>query len=58
MSEFETVTEDPTPAAPPSSPPPAKKKQSILTRPLFMGQSLPWLAGGAAAIAFAAWFLF
>lgn len=58
MSEFETVTEDPTPVAPPPSPPPAKKKQSILTRPLFMGQSLPWLAGGAAAIAFAAWFLF
>ncbi|MHA6678686.1 conjugal transfer protein TraP [Enterobacter cloacae] len=58
MSEFETVTEDPTPATPPPSPPPAKKKQSILTRPLFMGQSLPWLAGGAATIAFAAWFLF
>jgi intracellular multiplication protein IcmG len=57
VSEFEPTETESAPVAPPP-PPPVKKKQSILTRPLFMGQSLPWLAGGAAAIAFAAWFLF
>ncbi|MFX2611039.1 conjugal transfer protein TraP [Enterobacter mori] len=57
MSEFETAPTESAPVAP-SPPPPVRKKQSILTRPLFLGQSLPWLVGGGAVIVFAAWFLF
>ncbi|EQA5708488.1 conjugal transfer protein TraP [Cronobacter sakazakii] len=34
------------------------KKESLLTRPLFLGQSLPWLVGFVLAIVFAAWYLF
>ncbi|QIE99858.1 conjugal transfer protein TraP (plasmid) [Pantoea stewartii] len=37
--------------------PPVQKKESLLTRKLFLGQSLPWLAGGAIVILAAGWFL-
>ncbi len=57
MSEFETASTESATVAPPP-PAPVRKKQSILTRPLFLGQSLPWLVGGGAVIIFAAWFLF
>ncbi len=42
----------------PSAPPPAAKKESLLTRPLFLGYSLPWLAGIGLVLGSLAWFLF
>lgn len=57
MNEFDPIPTDSEPDIPQTLPPPVKK-QSILTRPLFLGQSLPWLVGGVAVISFAAWFLF
>lgn len=69
MSEFSIGEENaspppqvsgPAPSVPlPPSPQPASApKASLLTRPLFLGQSLPWLAGGVLVIGFAAWYLF
>ncbi|PIF06911.1 conjugal transfer protein TraP [Candidatus Pantoea floridensis] len=57
MNEF-----DPQPAvsAPDNAPvpaPPVQKKESLLTRKLWLGQSLPWLAGGAIVLLAASWFL-
>ena len=57
MNEFE-----PHPAAsaadnPHVPAPPVQKKESLLTRKLWLGQSLPWLAGGAIVILAAGWFL-
>lgn len=59
MNEFQTLPADNAPQTqpPPQSPPPPKK-ESLLTRPLFLGQSLPWLAGGALLILGAALYLF
>lgn len=37
--------------------PPVHKKESLLTRKLFLGQSLLWLVGGAIVILAAGWFL-
>lgn len=54
MSEFQSLPVD----SPPAPSPPPAKKESILTRPLFWGQSLPWLAGGVVVMAIAAWYLF
>lgn len=57
MSEF-----DPQPAqtasAPPPASPPAPPTQSILTRPVLMGYSLPWLAGIVLVLSGLGWFLF
>lgn len=57
MNEF-----DPQPAVSaadnaPVPAPPVQKKESLLTRKLWLGQSLPWLAGGAIVILAAGWFL-
>ncbi|MGK3115814.1 conjugal transfer protein TraP [Candidatus Pantoea formicae] len=57
MNEF-----DPQPAVSaadnaPVSAPPVQKKESLLTRKLWLGQSLPWLAGGAIVILAAGWYL-
>lgn len=56
MSEFQSLPVDSAP--PPAAPPPVAKKESLLTRPLFMGQSLPWLASGVLVMVSAAWYLF
>lgn len=56
MSEFQTLPADNAPAPPQASPPP--KKESLLTRPLFLGQSLPWLVGYALVILVAVWYLY
>lgn len=56
MSEFQTLPANNAPVPPQSPPPP--KKESLLTRPLFLGQSLPWLVGGALVILVAAWYLY
>ena len=57
MNEF-----DPQPAAiapvTPAASPPAPIKESLLTRKLWLGQSLPWLAAGALVISVAGWYLF
>lgn len=61
MSEFESLNPVPTPVTPQAAPPQqqsSQKKESLLTRPLFLGQSLPWLLGGSLVIAAAAWYLF
>ena len=56
MSEFQTLPVDsPTPIAPP---PPPRPAQGILTRPVFMGLSVPWLAGMVIVLAGAGWYLF
>ena len=57
MNEF-----DPQPAVSaadnePVPAPPVQKKGSLLPRKLWLGQSLPWLAGGAIVILAAGWFL-
>lgn len=58
MSEFdEPKTADSTPAAP-AAPPPAAHGQGILTRPVFLGYSLPWLAGIFLALGATAFYLF
>ncbi|WP_099319814.1 conjugal transfer protein TraP [Erwinia amylovora] len=44
MSEFDTKTAESEPIAP-AAPTPAPHRQSILTRPVFLGYSLPWLTG-------------
>lgn len=56
MSEFQTVPASDTPVV--RETPPSPKKESLLTRPLFFGQSLPWLAGGALVLGITAWYLF
>lgn len=58
MSEFdEPKPADSTPAAP-AAPPPAAHGQGILTRPVFLGYSLPWLAGIFLALGATAFYLF
>lgn len=58
MSEFdEPKPADNTPAAP-AAPPPAAHGQGILTRPVFLGYSLPWLAGIFLALGATAFYLF
>lgn len=56
LNEFQTLPEDNAPVLPQS--PPSPKKESLLTRPLFFGQSLPWLAGGALFVLGAALYLY
>lgn len=56
MNEFDPQPADIAPVAPAASPP-APKKESLLTRKLWLGQSLPWLAGGALVICVAGWYL-
>lgn len=56
MSEFQTSPPNNVPEPPQTSPPP--KKQSLLRRPLILGQSLPWLAGGILILLVAGWYLF
>lgn len=58
LNEFDPIPADSVHASPQQAPPPPPKKQSLLTRPLLMGQSLPWLAGGVLGLAFAGWYLF
>jgi len=58
VSEFdEPKPADSTPAAP-AAPPPAAHGQGILTRPVFLGYSLPWLAGIFLALGATAFYLF
>jgi intracellular multiplication protein IcmG len=57
VSEFEPKTADSAPAAP-DAPPPAAHGQGILTRPVFLGYSLPWLAGIFLALGATAFYLF
>lgn len=57
MNEFDPQPAVIAPATPPVAPAPPPKKESLLTRKLFLGQSLPWLTGGAIAILAAGWFL-
>jgi len=56
VSEFQTIAADNAPSA--SETHSSPKKESLLTRPLFLGQSLPWLTGGALVLGIAAWYLF
>lgn len=56
LNEFQTLPEDNAPVLPQS--PPSPKKESLLTRPLFIGLSLPWLAGGALFVLGAALYLY
>lgn len=56
MNEFEPLATDIKPA--PAHVAPPQKKESLMTRKLFLGQSLPWLLGGALVLIFAGWFLF
>lgn len=58
LNEFDPIPADSVHASPQPAPPPPPQKQSMLTRPLLMGQSLPWLAGGVLGLAFAGWYLF
>lgn len=58
MNEFEPLPADNAHVSPQPTPPPPPKKQSLLTRPLLMGQSLPWLAGSMLGLAIAGWYLF
>lgn len=57
MNEF-----DPQPAETASVasavPPPAAKKQSLLTRPVLLGYSLPWIMGITLVLGGMAWYLF
>lgn len=57
MTEF-----DPQPAqtapVPPAAPPPEAGRQGILTRPVLLGWSLPWLLGILVGLSAGAWFLF
>lgn len=57
MSEFEPKTADSAPVSP-AAPPPAAHGQGILTRPVFLGYSLPWLAGIFLALGVTAFYLF
>ena len=57
MSEFEPKPADSAPVAP-AAPPPAAHGQGILTRPVFLGYSLPWLAGIFLALGAMAFYLF
>lgn len=55
MNEFEPQPAESVPVT--AKAPPAPKKESLLTRKLLLGQSLPWLAGGALVISVAGWYL-
>lgn len=57
VSEFQSLSANNTPIAPP---PPSRPRpsQGILTRPMLMGLSLPWLAGIVIILASAVWYLF
>jgi len=57
VNEFDPQPAVITPVTPAASPP-VPKKESLLTRKLWLGQSLPWLAGGALVICVAGWYLF
>lgn len=57
MNEFDPQPAESAPVTPVASVPTAKK-QTLLTRPLFLGQSLPWLAGIVLVLGGLAWFLF
>jgi len=57
VNEFDQQPEDTAPVVPAASPP-AAKKQSLLTRPVLLGYSLPWVMGIALALGGMAWYLF
>ena len=57
MSEFETSPPEDTPVSPIASPSSARN-ESFLTRPLFMGYSLPWLVAIFLLLGLVAWFFF
>lgn len=57
MTEFEPQPAQTAPV-PPAASPPAPPEQGILTRPLLMGYSLPWLAGIVLVLAGVGWYLF
>lgn len=56
MSEFDPHPTEAAPATPIALPPP--KKQGFLTRPVFLGYSMPWLAGILLGTSVVAWYLF
>lgn len=55
MTEFDPQPAESVPVIPQAPPPP--KKESLLTRKLWLGQSLPWLAGGVLVVGLAGWYL-
>lgn len=55
VTEFDPQPAESVPVTPQAPPPP--KKESLLTRKLWLGQSLPWLAGGVLAVGLAGWYL-
>ncbi|MEQ9927994.1 conjugal transfer protein TraP [Pectobacterium parvum] len=57
MTEFEPLPVNSEPV-PPQARALSSKKESLLTRELWLGQSLPWLFGIAMTIAVAGWLLF
>lgn len=57
MNEFDPQPAEPAQVAPIASPA-AEKKQGLLTRPVLLGYSLPWLTGIFLVLAGLAWFLF
>lgn len=57
MTEFDSQPAQTAPV-PPAASPPAPPKQGILTRPVLMGYSLPWLAGIVLVLAGVGWYLF
>lgn len=57
MTEFDTQPEVTAPVSA-AAPPPAPQQQSFLTRPVFLGYSLPWLLAIVVGLSVAAWYLF
>lgn len=57
MTEFDPQPEVTAPASP-AAPPPAPQQQSFLTRPVFLGYSLPWLLAIVVGMSVLAWVLF
>lgn len=57
MTEFDTQPEVTAPVST-AAPPPAPQQQSFLTRPVFLGYSLPWLLAIVVGMGVLAWVLF
>lgn len=58
VNEFDPLPADNPPAPRQATAAAPPKKESLLTRPLLLGQSLPWLAGIALILLAGIWFLF
>ncbi|WP_210512577.1 conjugal transfer protein TraP [Pantoea ananatis] len=57
MTEFDTQPEVTAPVST-AAPPPVPQQQSFLTRPVFLGYSLPWLLAIVLGMSVVAWYLF